>query len=355
MKQFSVIPFLIAITLLACSKSDPSPEPKPITPPAPKPIGKSATLPTVTTRTVHTIKAQSAISGGELISDGGSAIVNRGVVWSSTKAPTIDYLTKTKNGTGNDSFTSVLSGLTQSTVYYVRAYATNSIGTGYGETLTFTSSTPKAPIVITYPPEHITQTTVTAGGKALSEEPILDRGIIWSIHNPPTLDDQKISSNLDDNKIFMHTIAGLLPETTYYLRTYATNMAGTGYGMVIPFITFSESHRDTKALELFHNWILTNVTLNKTDRTGEFDDFTLNLYGYAKQVPYGYKVNSHSAVHPWPDQGTWTFGENMEEELIRDAETMNEILMHYTLHEDLLCISFEFMEEGLWEFKFKKQ
>ena len=96
------------------------------------------TLPTVTTKPVYDISATSARTGGIVNSSGGSPVIARGVCWGTTEEPTLEdnYLV---NGTGTGTFFSNLLGLAPGVTYYVRAYATNSMGTGYGEALPFTT------------------------------------------------------------------------------------------------------------------------------------------------------------------------------------------------------------------------
>lgn len=96
--------------------------------------------PTVTTSEITSISNNTATSGGNITSDGGDSITARGVCWNTTGNPTISDST-TSDGTGTGSFTSTLTGLTPGTTYYVRAYATNSMGTAYGEELTFATFT----------------------------------------------------------------------------------------------------------------------------------------------------------------------------------------------------------------------
>ena len=93
-------------------------------------------LPELTTNAVTGITGNSAICGGMITSDGGTSISVRGVCWSTTALPTIAD-SKTTDGTGIGSFTSSLTGLVASTTYYVRAYATNSVGTAYGNVRSF--------------------------------------------------------------------------------------------------------------------------------------------------------------------------------------------------------------------------
>jgi uncharacterized protein (TIGR02145 family) len=97
-------------------------------------------IPTITTTAITSITTTSSTSGGNITSVGGAPITARGVVWSTTTNPTIALITKTSDGTGTGSFTSTLTNLTPKTTYYVRAYATNSAGTGYGNEISFTTS-----------------------------------------------------------------------------------------------------------------------------------------------------------------------------------------------------------------------
>jgi len=98
----------------------------------------SPVLPTVTTTAISDITQTTASSGGNVTSDGGSSITARGVCWSTSASPTTAD-NKTANGTGSGSFTSAITGLTSGASYYVRAYATNNVGTVYGAEMSFTT------------------------------------------------------------------------------------------------------------------------------------------------------------------------------------------------------------------------
>ena len=95
-------------------------------------------VPVITTTAVSNITASSATSGGEVTSEGGGTVTERGVCYSTTQNPTITD-SHTSDGSGTGSFVSVISGLTPNTTYYLRAFATNNIGTGYGNEITFTA------------------------------------------------------------------------------------------------------------------------------------------------------------------------------------------------------------------------
>jgi uncharacterized protein (TIGR02145 family) len=96
----------------------------------------SPSVPVLTTAVASDISRTTAQCGGNITSDGGADIIARGVCWSTSQAPTVADGTTT-DGTGTGSFTSLMTGLTERTLYYIRAYATNSHGTGYGSVLSF--------------------------------------------------------------------------------------------------------------------------------------------------------------------------------------------------------------------------
>lgn len=93
-------------------------------------------IPVISTSEITAITETTAVSGGNVTNDGGAGITVRGVCWSTTQNPTISD-NKTQDGSGTGSFISIISGLEPNTTYYVRAYATNSVGTGYGSIITF--------------------------------------------------------------------------------------------------------------------------------------------------------------------------------------------------------------------------
>ena len=98
-----------------------------------------AQMPTVTTAEATNKLQFSTTSGGNATSDGGSAITARGVCWSTSTNPTTEN-SKTIDGAGTGAFISSITGLLFSTTYYVRAYATNSTGTTYGNEVSFTTA-----------------------------------------------------------------------------------------------------------------------------------------------------------------------------------------------------------------------
>jgi len=98
-------------------------------------------VPEVTTIPYTNLSPTTVVSGGVVTSDGGSEVTSRGVCWSAQNPPDIKANTKPQ-GKGLGNFTSELSGLNPSTTYYLRAYATNKFGTGYGSVISFKTPEP---------------------------------------------------------------------------------------------------------------------------------------------------------------------------------------------------------------------
>jgi uncharacterized protein (TIGR02145 family) len=193
--------------------------------------------PSVSTYAISEISYTTASSGGIVTNDGGADITARGVCWNTSGYPVIsDSKTVEEGGTG--SFKSSLTQLTPGTKYYVRAYATNSEGTGYGIQVPFTSLQIGVATLTTADVTEITQTTAVSGGNVKSENgsPVTMRGICWATAENPTIDDI-LTTNGPGSGSFVSNLANLAAGTTYYVRAYATNSAGTTYGNQVSFTT----------------------------------------------------------------------------------------------------------------------
>jgi hypothetical protein len=194
----------------------------------------TAILPTLTTTAFSAVTPTTATGGGNVTNDGGASISVRGVCWSTSTNPTIAD-NKTDNGTGTGSFTSAITGLKSGTTYYFKAYATNSIGTAYGNQVT-TMTIPIPLIVFTTPASAITATTATSGGNIIDggSSNITSRGVCWSTCQNPTLADNKTNDGTGAGS-FTSSITGLTPGTTYYIRAFGTNSNGTLYAPQVSF------------------------------------------------------------------------------------------------------------------------
>ena len=186
-----------------------------------------ASLSTITTHTVSSITSTTGISGGNVTLDGYATITQRGVVWNTLTAPVVSLVSKTLDGTGIGTFVSLISPLIGNTHYYYRSYATNKVGTSYGEEYNF--------ITLPESPNLLPATNLTSSSFILQwNQPI--QGNALSI----TYEIQ-VSSNATD---FSNLIAdiinitktadpqhylinnGLINETTYYYRIRSVSSAG---------------------------------------------------------------------------------------------------------------------------------
>jgi hypothetical protein len=193
----------------------------------------------VTTSDITNITFTTAIGGGNVTDQGSSPVTARGVCWSNNPSPTLDInLGFTVNGSGSGGFTSSITGLTPSETYYVRAYATNGIGTTYGTEKTFTTLQIGSPTVTTAQVINITNNSAVSGGNVISDggATVTARGVCWSTSSNPTIADNITSDGIGTG-LFASSLTGLTPATTYYVRAYATNIIETAYGEELNFIT----------------------------------------------------------------------------------------------------------------------
>lgn len=193
-------------------------------------------VPELTTTEVSSVTDSSAVSGGNITSDGGATVTARGVCWSTSQTPTISN-NHTIDSDGAGTFTSEITGLNPATKYYVRAYATSSAGTGYGSAMSFTSKA-ILPTVTTSNISNITSSLATCGGTITSDggATVTARGVCWGTTQTPTISENKTIDG-DGVGTFTSEITGLISNTTYYVRAYAKNSIGVGYGNTISFIT----------------------------------------------------------------------------------------------------------------------
>jgi hypothetical protein len=162
------------------------------------------------------ITTTTATSGGNITAEGTSAVTARGVCWGTATAPTVALATKTADGAGIGSFTSNITGLSSGVKYYVRAYATNSAGTAYGNEISFIS--PAVPILSTLTLTSFTSTTVsTTCSVSIDGEGVVNsRGVCWSTSANPTIESSKTSDGSDMGS-FTSSITGLIANRTYYV------------------------------------------------------------------------------------------------------------------------------------------
>lgn len=172
---------------------------------------------------------------GEILYPGGSAVTETGFVYSSKKGASISDTKIISNGT-----ISPFSGLFNfqiGEIYYVNSYAINSFGVAYGQEIQVQINRAK-PKISTSQITEIDSTSAISGGEVLTDGgiPILAKGVCWTTHATPTINDNATVDGTGLGK-FTSKMTGLLPNTTYYCRSYATTSEGTTYGSEFTFKT----------------------------------------------------------------------------------------------------------------------
>lgn len=183
----------------------------------------------VYTDAITNITGHSAKSGGIVVCENGASVTERGLCWSISPNPTLDDFHEV-NGNGAGPFTGLMTDLLPVTTYYVRSYATNAEGTAYGNEISFNTNY-DLPKVVTLSIDSITLYSAVVSGNVISDGGayVTAKGVCWSTTPNPSLDD---NFTVEGNGLgtFESHLTGLTPNTTYYVRAYATNIAGTTYG-----------------------------------------------------------------------------------------------------------------------------
>jgi uncharacterized protein (TIGR02145 family) len=204
---------------------------------------KEKPVPVISTNTVENILSTYAESGGEVHDRGGSPILSRGICWNDSENPTIgdnkvidNNITLENSGLG--SFTVEIKNLLPNTLYFIRAFATSSFGTGYGDQVTFTTNQISTPYIKTVEISSLTDESAISGGDIISDNgsSINQRGVCWGTIKIPDIANFKTEQG-SGGGMYSSPLTGLSANTTYYYRAYATNAIGTSYGNTLSFRT----------------------------------------------------------------------------------------------------------------------
>ena len=279
--------------------------------------GPKPELPTVTTNSVSEVTDTTALCVGAVVNDGNADITAKGFCWSTEQNPTLENNTvmtvTTREEAADDFFTATLSGLTAATEYYVRAYATNSEGTAYGENINFVTLEEEnsddntgddntdddndseivieLPTLITSDVTEITETTAMISCEVTNDggASVTSRGVCWSISENPTIEDTHTNDG-EGIGVFTSTMTNLTPNTTYYVRAYATNSEGTSYGNEMNFTTLEEI-----ILELP---TITDVTISEVTSNTSIISAEVLTDGGAEVTERGFYWGEKSSVEP---------------------------------------------------------
>lgn len=198
---------------------------------------QSANPPTVTTGAVSSITTTTADVAGNVTSDGGATVTQRGIVYSSSNSTPTTGDSKVIVAGTTGSYTGSLSGLTKGTHYYARAYAINSQGTSYGSVVEFDTST-TTPTVTSVGSSSISASGATLSGNVTDDggATVTERGVCWATTSNPTTASSKASSGGGLGSYSVNA-TGLSPNQLYHFRAYAINANGTVYGADTEFTT----------------------------------------------------------------------------------------------------------------------
>lgn len=206
---------------------------------------ETAQKPEVETGKADNVKSSQADVAGKILKIGDKkGIIQHGHVWSRSANPTIDnQKTQLGNTTVAGGFVSTLTGLEPNMTYHVRAYATNSIGTSYGEEVTFTTI-PDIVTMTTTTARDIIHNAATVGGSISDDggNVIVERGVCWSTDPNPTINNDRKASQENADR-FSTRLEGLNELTAYHARAYViTEDDKAYYGNDITFSTTHEIH-----------------------------------------------------------------------------------------------------------------
>ena len=199
--------------------------------------------PIVSTTTPSSITNNSGVVGGSVTSAGTGSVSDRGIVYSSSNStPVIGDGTKVAVGSGLGTYSTTLTGLSNGTTYYIRAYATSDGGTSYGGVKQLTTLSMSPPTVSTGSVSDVDHNSAT-GSVSVSADggaTITEYGIVYGTSsNPTTSNSKNLTSAAPSLNTTYNFGMALTANTTYYVRGYAINSAGTSYGSQISFKTAS--------------------------------------------------------------------------------------------------------------------
>ena len=177
-------------------------------------------------------KATSIVVSGTIEDNGGFAITERGICYTTNTEPTKEEGEKVQSGAGDGSFDVNIGGLEHSKTYYLRAYAVNSKGTSYSESYGIATKSGAASVRLNVDKSTITASsvssvvTITDDGSGI----IQSCGVCWSENPNPTIQgDKVVAGGKKLNTQYICNITSMEPNSTYYLRAYATTEVTTEY------------------------------------------------------------------------------------------------------------------------------
>jgi hypothetical protein len=249
---------------------------------------KKEEVPVLTTTAVSNVTGTTATSGGNVTNEGSSTVIGRGVCWSTGTTPTIAD-SKTSDGAGAGSFTSNITGLNGATNYFVRAYATNSAGTGYGMAMSFTTlGQSPTPTVMAATNINISSATLNGSVNAnyLSTVVTFEYGATTGYGSTVTATQSPATGNTVTN--VSADITGLVVATIYHYRIKAVNSLGTTYSSDLTITTLGQVPTVTTLAA--SNITLVGAQLNGTVNANYLS--TVVTFEYGTTTSYGSSITA---------------------------------------------------------------
>lgn len=242
----------------------------------------------VTTLDIGTITNSTVVSGGLLA---GSGVTDKGLCWAKHENPTIDD-NRVSVGEGASQFTVMAEGLEQGTRYYIRAYATNVSGTGYGEVKSFNTVNIINGNVQTTNVQRVTETEISCVVQSTNTlQNIEEVGVCYSKHPNPTLNDSRAKTSISFLPYSVN-INGLEAGTVYYVRAYILQTGAINYGNILKVNTYSQPVTDINGN--------TYKTIKIGNQTWMAENLRVTSYNDGTSIDY---IQSQSAQ--W---GVWASG-----------------------------------------------
>ncbi|MDD3686248.1 MAG: PKD domain-containing protein [Bacteroidales bacterium] len=283
--------------------------------------GQMTQIATLTTENVINITPFSATTGGLIVSDGGAPITSKGLCYSnSNNQPTIDDIVIAL-GSGSDNFSGTLLNLTPNQTYFVSAFATNTKGTSYGNVRSFTTSDLSYPQVETVMFSDITESSVIVAGLVSDSgsSAVYARGIVYSTLPDPNLDDMVYTAD-DGIGSFVANITGLNPGTKYYIKAFASNNEGTGYGTQMEFTTSAQG--EAPIAYFSGNPVSGQAPLNVSFFDQSLNSPTEWLWDFGD----GNSSTQQNPSHQYISAGNYTVSLTIGNEFGEDTETKNDYI-----------------------------
>jgi uncharacterized protein (TIGR02145 family) len=278
---------------------------------------KTKFVPTLTTTSVNKITETSAISGGNVTDDGNTQIVSRGIVWSRTQQPTIETnMDLVESGSGLGLFEIEITGLEGNTQYFVRAFASNEIGTSYGNQQEFITLLVEKPTVVSLKASDITTTSALVGGNITHDggTMITEQGIFWGTTiNAETTGIKVTVESGAGIGTYSYQLNSLTANTIYFVKAFAINSKGISYGDEISFTTQNITTTDIDG-NIYHTvtidkqtWMVENLkTMKYNDGssipliTGNAEWGNMTTPGYCfYENDSSYNKANYGAIYNW--------------------------------------------------------